>query len=293
MKPSFYIIILSMVLGLPGCRTHESSVAALASPPKMIHIPAGTRVVAHFHLGNEFIVDMMPLSDGQAFHPCFSVFNEKRDNFSSERSEALIRYYRKTKSKSQKRILLKSNHYLVLWNAADRRIARGTVLQERHFSPDWKSYREEERLLIDRLIQIAAKERIEVWINEGMNLTNGTWRLMTPPFQFDLRGDSKLIRKKAVEIEHELNTMFRLALKSGKIPGVDPQAHGIVDVFLPGGWQNLETYPQKAQIRVQIEGSEDLLEYHYEQTSFNKPWALKEAWRVAGSGVRTRLSAWR
>ncbi len=290
MKTFFCLFMLSMILGLSGCRTPGSVEEAAVRPPKVTRIPEGSRVVTTFDTSGEFIAHVMPLSDGQSFHPSFLVFNEDSDNFSAESSEELIRYYRKIASKGNKRILLMSNHYLILWNATDRRMARGTVLQERHFSPEWKPFREEERVFIDRFIRIAAKERIEVWINEGMNWTNGTWRLMTPPFQVDVIGDVKSIRKKTAEIEAELNKVFSEALRTGKIPGVDPQSHGMADVFLPDGWQNLDSYPQKAEIRVKVEGSVDLLEYHYEKPALKSPWELKDAWRVHGAGIRTRLA---
>ncbi len=286
MKPILYFLLLQLVLVASSCQIAEDSELA---PPKITLIPEGGRVVATFDTSKEFFVDVMPLSGGRSFHPSFLVVNEASDNFSTESIHKLMNYYRKSAYIGNKRILLKSNHHLVLWNAIDRKLARGTVLQERHFSPEWKAYREEELVLIDQFIRTATKERVEVWINEGMNVANGPWRLMTPPVQFEVRGDAKALSKKASEIEAELNPVFNEARRAGKIPGLLPEVHGTADVILPRGWQNLESYPQKAEIRVNLEEGEDLLEYHYEKETSTSSWSLKHAWRVHGEGQRTRL----
>jgi hypothetical protein len=255
----------------------------------MTEIPKGSKVVTGFDFDCEFVVNVMPLSDGETFHPSFLVVNEATENFSSESVRSLVSYYRKSGQSSKKRLLLKSNHYLVLWDAKDRRLAEGTVLQDRHFSPDWKEYREAERVLIEQLIRTAVKEQIEVWINESMDVVSGMWRLMTPPVLFEVRGDAQAIGKIASQIEAELSPLFFAACRAGKLPGVPLHSRGEADVVLPAGWRDIERYPQRAEVRVKVDGSEDLLEYRYEKRAPGSIWELKEAWRVIGKGRRERL----
>jgi len=231
----------------------------------------------------------MPLSDGRSFHPSFQVTHKTGGNFSTENYDKLIRYYNKSAFSRDQRILLKSNHHLVLWNATDRKMARGTVLQDRHFSPEWKSYRDAERIFIEEFVQKAKLAKIEVWINEGMNVANGRWRLMTPPINVEVLSDSTAISRRGAEIEAELNTIFHKARRAGMMPGMHPSARGAADVILLGKSGNLDEYPQKAKVSVQLEDSKDLLEYHYENTTPAASWNLKHAWRVHGEGQRTRL----
>lgn len=260
----------------------------------MSALPEGVRINASIDSRQEFVVNVMPQSDGKGFHPSFLVIYEDRDNFSAESAEELIRYYRKVRSQDSLGILVKSNHHLVLWDAKDRKAERGTVLQERHFSPEWKTFRDEERVFIDRLIRIATKARIQVWVNEGMDWMSGKWRLMTPPFDLDVRGDAKVIERSLVEIRDELSKVFSEARKAGRIPGIDPnshgEAHGNADFGMRDGWTRLDRYPLKVEIKAQVEGSEDLLEYRYEKTKPESSWKLREAWRVKADGKRTRLA---
>lgn len=290
MRPIPSLFFLLVISGLPGCGSSESNLDGFPDSPKLAKIPRGVVIKAYFDPQHEFMVNMIPLHSRPQFQPSFSLANEPIGSFSSERPESLIAYYKNTSATSEKRILLKSDHYLVLWDARDRKVARGTDLQQWHFSPDWDSYRQKERVLIDQFIRVATKERIEVWINEKMDLTKGRWRLMTPPFDLNVHGDTKALERKVSEIEEGIKSVFYEALKSGYLPGVDPQQRGVADVLLPDGMENVDKFPRRAVMKVTAAQSEKLFELHYVQTAPASAWILKSAWRVHGDGKRTRLT---
>jgi len=290
MRHCICILGLAVAFSLTGCQTHHSNVQSPEGLPKMSTVPDGVRIKASIDSRQEFVVNVMPQSDGKCFHPSFLVINEESDNFSTQRIEDLIKYYHKVRSEDSVGILVVSNHYLVQWDAKDRKAARGTVLQERHFSPEWKSYREAERALIDKLIQAAIKTRIQLWINEEMNRVSGKWELMTPPFDLEVRGDAKAIEKRIAEIRPELTKVFKEDKEAGKLPGLNAKAHGEADFRMRGGWLSVDHYPLRIEVRVQVEGSVDLLEYRYEKATSDSSWKLREAWRVTGDGKRTRLA---
>ncbi len=286
MNRSLLLSLATAAIGLAGCSTNKPD----TTDPKITKLPEGMNVTAVFDVKEEFLVHMMPRSDGRAFHPVFMQINADRANFSTSNVEELIRHHLQVKPKDSRGILVKSNHHLVAWDAQDRKSAQGTELQERHFSPEWKTYRDEERVLLGRLIRAASNQRVKVWINQEMGWIEGKWRLMTPPFDLEVRGDAESFRKKKAEINSYLDRHFSDAKKAGKLLGIHPDSRWKADVRLPGGWESLNRYPLVVDLMVQVEGSDDLLEYRYVQAAHGASWQLQSAWRVHEEGKRTRLA---